>query len=243
MSFPNQAISSESSNNQDAILALGKSLGAFCIREVKFCTSTFYALECPGYLGIGGKIWDSTYVLLAYLSRLENIDIIRHRNILELGSGTGIAGIALSKLCPASVTLSDLPEISPLISENIDLNKSLQSDIDSRLRLSETYFSKSYRWGDPLHTINSPVQSFDVIIASDIVYDPIGYEPLYQTLRMLLGIDGESKCIAADCHRFCILAHRHRNPEDKRFVEYTIISLTVTNVELMFFSHFEYQLF
>lgn len=96
-------------------MSIGDVLGAQCIRTVRMETSKFFALECPGYLGIGGKIWDSTYVLLRYLSRPDISCLLAARSVLELGSGTGIAGIAIARLNPSSVTLTDLPDIVPLL--------------------------------------------------------------------------------------------------------------------------------
>jgi hypothetical protein len=67
---------------------------AQCIREFRFPngpSALFLALECPGSLGIGGKVWDSTYVLLRYLAL--HSDLIRGRSVFEFGSGTGLAGI------------------------------------------------------------------------------------------------------------------------------------------------------
>lgn len=53
-----------------------------------FCA---YALESPGYLGIAGKVWDSMYVLLQYLS-LHSEELVSGKRIIELGCGTGLAG-------------------------------------------------------------------------------------------------------------------------------------------------------
>ena len=109
----------------------------------------------------------------------------------------------------------------------------------------------------------------DLVIASDVVYDPIGYEPLVQTLCELLkgkyrrpiidssvskdrGVDATSSLSIASSvsvsllggvkhtnvsdtpplqcitRPICILAHRHRHPENQRFGVYTyFILLTV----------------
>ena len=42
------------------------------------------------WLGIAGKVWDSTFVLLEYLN--SHRDIVENRVVVELGSGTGLAG-------------------------------------------------------------------------------------------------------------------------------------------------------
>ena len=46
---------------------------------------------------------------------------------MELGSGTGLAGIALAHLQPAAMILSDLPEVVPLLRENLLLNSVIRS--------------------------------------------------------------------------------------------------------------------
>lgn len=70
---------------------------AACIRRVDVdvggYTRPAYALESPGFFGIAGKVWDSMYVLLRFLSVPENhLLYVAHKRIIELGSGTGLAG-------------------------------------------------------------------------------------------------------------------------------------------------------
>ena len=67
-----------------------------CVREVAVRTSeedtaTIYVFESGGFLGIGGKVWDSSYVLLDYLTDARD-DLMVGSVVVELGSGTGITG-------------------------------------------------------------------------------------------------------------------------------------------------------
>lgn len=55
-----------------------------------------FVLECPGSLGIGGKVWDATFSLLEYLNVYP--ETVRNKIIIELGSGTGLAGTLNSLL-------------------------------------------------------------------------------------------------------------------------------------------------
>lgn len=87
------------------LLTTASQIGAQCIREVAIPQDLmaaterpkvgFLAYECPGYLGIGGKVWDSTYVLFKYLQR--NPELIRQKSVFEFGSGTGLAGRHIAK--------------------------------------------------------------------------------------------------------------------------------------------------
>eukprot|EP01035_Chromulina_nebulosa_P017559 gene17559-23123_t len=127
---------------------------------------TIYVLESPAYLGIGGKIWDSTYVLLDYLYK-HCSHLIKDRRILELGCGTGLTGLGLSSLSPLLVQLTDLPEVIPLVTANIRINSLLNNKLVN-------YIALPLAWGSEVNEITS----YDTIIASDVVYDPSLYEPL-----------------------------------------------------------------
>jgi hypothetical protein len=83
--------SSSTSSSTTALMAVGAALQPSCLRQAQVLDTTFHVLECPGSLGIGGKVWDSTFVLLAYLSQFREA-LVRGKEVLELGSGTGLAG-------------------------------------------------------------------------------------------------------------------------------------------------------
>jgi predicted nicotinamide N-methyase len=167
------------------------------------------------------QVWDSTYVLVDYLSGPGRHHIAGQR-VLELGSGTGIAGLALAPLGPAAaVHLTDLPDVAPLLAANIRLNCALAAavtavgrdtaDADAELHdaLSTRYTASAYSWGDPVDPLRTFCDGFDVVVASDVVYDPGGYAPLVASLALLLAAPGT----------VAILAHRHRHPENQRFFD------------------------
>ncbi len=57
--------------------------------------------------------------------------------------------------------------------------------------------------------INYLFSQCDIAVASDVVYDPIGYDPLIKSLGAFFALPSPS---IKD--RVFIMAHRHRNPED-----------------------------
>lgn len=221
------------------LLETARKIGAQCIRTIASpipratarCAD-FLAFECPGYLGIGGKVWDSTYVLLDYLRHRSSL--IRGKRVVEFGSGTGLAGIALSSLQPFSVCLSDFASVTNLLSANVELNRPLLQYIRQETSptrdagSSHCYYSViGYSWGDEHYTcetesvesksnkINDVFKKCDVAVASDVVYDPAGYQPLFKAItEFLTAFDTYDEKSA----KIFIMAHRHRNPEDKRYV-------------------------
>jgi hypothetical protein len=81
------------------ISPIQKSVGVSCVRSVRVphIDQLIYVYESPGELGIGGKIWDSTFVLIDYLYKNAS-QYITNQKVIELGSGTGISGI-FSRIC------------------------------------------------------------------------------------------------------------------------------------------------
>lgn len=90
----------EGSNEGNGVLLrnLCEEVQASCIRRLDIPgpePNSVYALESPGLLGIGGKIWDSSFILIRYLAH-HRTELITSKNVLELGSGTGVTGITFN---------------------------------------------------------------------------------------------------------------------------------------------------
>ena len=79
---------------------------------------------------LGLKTWGSSYVLAQLLPQFSSAGSLAHLfvgdeplDVLELGSGTGLLGIAAACLWKANVALTDLPNIVPNLSHNAELNR------------------------------------------------------------------------------------------------------------------------
>ncbi|CCH42069.1 hypothetical protein BN7_1608 [Wickerhamomyces ciferrii] len=70
---------------------------------------------------LGLKTWGSSLILSELIVEEHN-DLILEP-VLELGSGTGLCGITINLLGYNDVILTDLPEILPNLSKNIELNE------------------------------------------------------------------------------------------------------------------------
>ncbi len=77
-------------------------------------------------------------------------------HVVELGAGTGLAGLAAAAALPGSlVTLTDLPDALPALARNVAANSALKD----RVRVVP------YDWTQPC-----PVQRADVVVAADCVW-------------------------------------------------------------------------
>jgi len=80
----------------------------------------------------GATVWDGAVFLVRYLeflasqeqqTRPEHTITVRGKNVVELGSGCGLVGIAAAALGAARVVLTDLPYCSRLCEANIEANR------------------------------------------------------------------------------------------------------------------------
>ena len=100
--------------------------------------------ERPNETGQTGFIvWDAALALVSYLeTRFRGGS---PQEIIELGAGTGLCGIAAAKLFPSShVTLTDLPELLPQLDHNIGKNPTLQSRIRARALASDCVWLREH---------------------------------------------------------------------------------------------------
>jgi predicted nicotinamide N-methyase len=109
--------------------------------------------------------WESGIVLARFV--LFNTDLFRGRRLLELGSGTGLAGITAATV-GAEAVLSDY---NPDVLENINRSVAL-SAVQVQV--------KRIDWTDPRTYME---QQFDFVIGSDLIYHGSPLEALASTIR------------------------------------------------------------
>uniref|UniRef100_K3WDD1 Uncharacterized protein n=1 Tax=Globisporangium ultimum (strain ATCC 200006 / CBS 805.95 / DAOM BR144) TaxID=431595 RepID=K3WDD1_GLOUD len=179
-------------------------LGVHCCRpiEMEGIDREILLAESPGNLGIGGKLWDSCLVLTRYLS--QHKALIAKKSVVELGSGLGLVGIFCAMLGAARVTLTDIDDVVPLLQYNIDLN--FASSPSSEQNHDCVPLAAAHFWGTT--TSDLPEPHPDVLVLSDVVYDPEGYVPLVTSLDAL-----------ATPATVILMAHRSRNPMEHQFFE------------------------
>jgi predicted nicotinamide N-methyase len=157
-------------------------------------TSRPLVMEQDHRLGKGGLCWDAAFILGEYVeSVLKDHPLLPNKSFIELGSGTGLAGLMVAKALNVHVTMTDLPELMPLLQRNISRNLP-RMELDAK-KLDEVYWeymggeasssSSDYRdsresatasvlcWGNKEQEESHG--TFDVIIGADLVaslYDP-----------------------------------------------------------------------
>ncbi|KAE9553934.1 hypothetical protein FO519_002860 [Halicephalobus sp. NKZ332] len=122
----------------------------------------------------GLSSWQAAYVLANFVR--NHMNVFRNKNILELGAGCGLTGIACAKYCdPASLSLTDCnSDVLHQLKKNIELNN-LKNVVIQKLDWME-------------FDINQLRTKPDIVIAADVVYDPSVLTGLASTLRQLLSV-------------------------------------------------------
>ncbi|OWM66373.1 protein N-lysine methyltransferase METTL21A [Punica granatum] len=98
--------------------------------------------------------------------------------ILELGSGTGLVGIAAAVALGADVTVTDLPHVLPNLHFNAEANASILAATGGTVRVA------TLRWGEA-EDVELIGNEFDLVLGSDVVYYDYLYDPLLKTLKLL----------------------------------------------------------
>jgi len=142
--------------------------------------------------GCGGVAWPAGEVLSKYIARNGSL---KGRNVLELGSGTGLVGLVAGML-GANVWITDQAPLLETMRNNVIMNG-----------LSERVSPLELNWGDVLPQSLPP--SLDLILAADCVYFEPAFPLLVQTLIDLVnGASPEPDIL------FC---YKKRRKADKRF--------------------------
>ena len=164
--------------------------------------------------GCGGQLWPAGMVLAKYMLTHHRHDL-RGKNIIEIGAGGGLVGLAVAAGCDVDrpLLITDQRPMLALMEMNIALNG-----------LHEKARSVVYDWGSepPLFEIHAPSNSSvtgaaDVVLAADCVYFEPAFPVLLRTLKDLIGP-------STTCY-FCF---KKRRKADMRFIK-SVMKMFKTN--------------
>ena len=133
--------------------------------------------------------------------------IVDGKRCFELGSGTGILGLALSYL-NASVILTDQEPVLDLIRSNVS---SIPTEQSTQIQVAE------HNWGDNIDSFDAP---YDLVFGSDIIYRKKFMIPLIESLRKL-----------TDSNSLVIIAQEKGRMDEELFFEKVVERFTVEHVE------------
>lgn len=120
-----------------------------------------------------------TWIASLYLSDffIEHPDIIRSRNVLELGAGCGLLGFVCAAMGATHVQSTDF---SPMVMKLLEENRELNPQIRGQISVSEL------DWNDPEELCGKMADTVDVIVGSDVVYDPTIMPALVDVLQRVI---------------------------------------------------------
>lgn len=134
----------------------------------------------------GHRIWMGARLFLRTLPQLEAYFL--NRKVLELGSGTGLSGIAVSKyFSTKSLVLTDFSDsVLDLCRSNVARNQDegVIKDVNSSTCCIQV---AELTWGESLADSDS---KFDTVFATDVLYDIQSWVPLLQTVVKSLRNEG-----------------------------------------------------
>ncbi|KAF6263186.1 putative methyltransferase-domain-containing protein [Scenedesmus sp. NREL 46B-D3] len=152
--------------------------------------------------GTGTLIWAAGVRLSQHIVKNRTQEL-KGARVLDLGSGTGIVGIAAACL-GAHVMLTDTRDILPQIMENVHQNGALVEAAGGSATVQEL------DWNQPDDEVLD--QDYDWVFGSDVTYTEEALLPLAKLLRQLVLTN--EQCVVK-------LAHMHRSKELDRAMRET----------------------
>jgi len=107
--------------------------------------------------GVAAVVWEAAITLATYLQTIS--DSIKNKNVLELGTGTGLTGIVACKM-GANVTFTDKYDELDISRKNVRMNLDLKKD---------NFDIRGLDWKNVTSAEWSAVK-YDYIIGADLIY-------------------------------------------------------------------------
>lgn len=193
--------SSERSDNSQFDLAMGEITRRWPFEGEGYPAFDLVVRE-PPLTGdnLGLKTWGSSYVLAQMLQAISETSLshlLRKKDeqlrlpVLELGSGTGLLGLAAAAIWQTDVILSDLPEIMPNLRHNAEQNQSVIAKNGGTIQVG------ALTWGGEEDEIDLELfasrNSFKIVIVADPLYDDDHPGLLASAVDEQLSLDDEAR--------------------------------------------------
>ncbi|KAJ4366405.1 Protein-lysine N-methyltransferase rrg1 [Neocucurbitaria cava] len=148
---------------------------------------------------LGLKTWAASYLLAKRLHTLNLIPANTNEKpqVLELGSGTGLVGLAMAAL-GADVLLTDLPSICSNLAHNAQVNSEIVNRNGGSTRtaiLDWTDPTSCKLCSDAAVEDEALASKFPLILAADSLYSPQHPQMLVDTIDVWLSADINAKVI------------------------------------------------
>ncbi|KAI1501169.1 putative methyltransferase-domain-containing protein [Biscogniauxia marginata] len=149
---------------------------------------------------LGLKTWGSSYLLALLLGQVaagslahlfDSGHLATPLDVLELGSGTGLLGLAASAIWKANVVLSDLPTIMSNLEHNIETNRATIESLGGRVS------SGTLTWGSEDDSAErfAKKNQFKIVLVADPLYDNDHPELLSSAIHEQLTKDKDARAI------------------------------------------------
>ena len=115
-------------------------------------------------------------------------EVSRHRpQVIELGAGTGLVGLAAASLFPINIHLTDLPAIIPNLQANVHANTSI--------RASEHLGQITVGALDWSTLPDGSIEGYDLVLAADPLYSERHPEWLVGSIEYVLKKQGDARVV------------------------------------------------
>lgn len=121
----------------------------------------------------GSWVWDSALQLAHWIATQGQADFqLQAKTVLELGAGTGLPGLMAASLGAAHVFLTDIAPLLPGLRTSVEAN-----GLADRVEVRELVWGSDEPW----------VGDVDLVLMSDVFYDPLEMPALATTLKRVCG--------------------------------------------------------